>query len=139
MSAAVVITGLGTVGPHGTGRAALEAGLAEGRSAFCSLDPASGLYRQEFAGVAGRVDARWLDAWVAPRVARRMSLPSRLAVAAARMALSDAGLDALALAGRDVAVEPRLVGERGDRPAAKAHVRHCDPRGQLADGLGDEA
>ena len=43
------------------------------------------------------------------------------------------------VAGRDVGVESRFVGERRHGPAAKIDVRHRDPRGELADRFGDEA
>jgi hypothetical protein len=43
------------------------------------------------------------------------------------------------LTGDDVAMEPRLVGERRDRAAAKIDLCHGDPCCELPDGLGDEA
>ncbi|MEZ5966480.1 MAG: beta-ketoacyl synthase N-terminal-like domain-containing protein [Planctomycetota bacterium] len=88
----VVITGVGTLGSFGAGNEALTAALAEGRALTTELpDPAG--YRH--AGAATRASLCGhvpLEGWLDPARARRMSAPSRYAVAAARMALADAGL-----------------------------------------------
>lgn len=95
-----VITGLGAVGPWGSGASALASALASGRTSLqplgssgpllacreLALEPGTG------AGWAGRAEDEGFAAWVPARAARRMSRPSRMAVAAARMALADAGL-----------------------------------------------
>ncbi len=92
MPDSVVITGLGTLGSFGVGQHALAAVLESGlaRTALL-LDPCG--YRRSngvaHAALCGDLDfARYVDA----ARARRMSLPSRLAVAACRLALEDAGL-----------------------------------------------
>jgi 3-oxoacyl-[acyl-carrier-protein] synthase II len=100
----VVITGLGTVGPHGPGAEALAAGLAEGRTAFSPVDLSQGFHRAGSARMAGNVEAEALWGWLDRDRSRRMSLASRMAVVAARMALQDAGLERAELAGRDVPV-----------------------------------
>lgn len=101
MSEAVWITGLGTVGPWGAGREGLRAALAEGRprlSPLGSLGPLgapgrpAGLALDPAVAWAGRVDPAILRPWLAPSAARRMSVPSRFAVVAARLAAADAGL-----------------------------------------------
>lgn len=83
------ISGVGHVGFHGCGRDALANALVAGQAPRWEGDRPALL--------ASGVD---LNSWVSPRQARRMSPPSRFAVAAARMALEDAvlggvGADAL--------------------------------------------
>jgi len=92
----VVITGLGTIGGFGAGSEALAAALARGVAEVSELrDPAG--YRDAGAVNAAALCRRNgedldLSPWLDPGRARRMSAPSRFAVAAARMALRDAGL-----------------------------------------------
>ncbi len=100
----IVITGLGTLGPHGIGLDALRNGLSEGRTATSPIELSPQFHRAGSACMAGRVDPLGLKPFLDPQLARRLSLPSRMAVAAARMALTDAGLERAELAGRDVAV-----------------------------------
>ena len=88
-----MITGLGTIGPAGQGSDALAAALAAGVPLATPVDRAAGYHREEGARLAATVKSRDLSRWVSPVAARRMSFPSRLAVAAGRMALEDAGLD----------------------------------------------
>ncbi len=88
----MVITGLGTVGAAGCGRGELAAALAAGRPGLTAVDRAAGFHRAGGARLAGLVPAGVTAPWVPPREARRMSPPSKLAVAACRMALEDAGL-----------------------------------------------
>jgi len=100
----IVITGLGTLGPHGIGLAPLQDGLREGRTAASAIELSPRFHRAGSARMAGRVDPLGLKPFLDPQLARRLSLPSRMAVAAARLALADAGLERSELAGRDVAV-----------------------------------
>lgn len=104
MTADIVITGLGTLGPHGIGLDPLRNGLSEGRPATSPIELSPCFHRAGSARMAGRVDPLGLKPYLDPQLARRLSLPSRMAVAAARMALADAGLERAELAGRDVAV-----------------------------------
>jgi 3-oxoacyl-[acyl-carrier-protein] synthase II len=104
MSDSIVITGLGTVGPHGVGAKALAAALDEGRTAFTPIELSSDFHRSGSARLAGRVDLAALVPWLERDKARRMSAPSRMAVAAARLALEDAAIERASLHGRDVAV-----------------------------------
>jgi 3-oxoacyl-[acyl-carrier-protein] synthase II len=86
----VVITGLGAVHPVGCGRQALAAALRVGAARWTTLEGDPGLHRpggSRLAALAGDAD---LTPWLSPLAARRMSRPSRLAVAAAKMALEDA-------------------------------------------------
>lgn len=95
-----VVSGLGTVGPAGAGPEALAELLAAGRprlaplAAAGALGTAAGLVPGDGVRHAGRVDPAALADWLPRAAARRMSPPSRYAVAAVRMALADAGLDA---------------------------------------------
>jgi len=87
-----VITGLGTVGAAGCGREGLAAALALGRPRLTAVDRAAGYHRRGGARSASLVPPGAVAPWVSALEARRMSPPSKLAVAASRMALEDAGL-----------------------------------------------
>jgi 3-oxoacyl-[acyl-carrier-protein] synthase II len=92
---AVVVTGLGVIGPFGVGREALLAGLVAGEPHLAEVDRSAGYHRGSGSRLVSPVSgdfARLLP----PGAARRMSPPARLAVAAAKLALADAGLDAAA-------------------------------------------
>lgn len=92
MSHEIWITGLGTVGAFGLGRQALAAALAAGEPKLQAVDRSAGYHRRHGARsalLAGGVD---LSALVPAAQARRMSPPGRFMVAAARLALADAGL-----------------------------------------------
>lgn len=88
----VVVTGLGTVGSYGAGRAALLAALRAGRPRLSAVDRAAGRHRAGGARQALLVAEPDLAAIVPAGAARRMGLPSRLAVAAARLAVEDAAI-----------------------------------------------
>ena len=92
LDAEAVITGLGTIGPCGHGRDAVAAALAAGRPVAAAVDRVAGLHREGGARLAALVGERDLSRWLPPADARRMSFPSKLVVAAVRMALADAGL-----------------------------------------------
>jgi 3-oxoacyl-(acyl-carrier-protein) synthase len=94
LRAEAVITGLGTIGPCGQWRAALAAALAAGKPVVAEVDRGAGLHREGGARLAALVGDRDLSRWVPAATARRMSGPSKFAVAAARMALADAGIGA---------------------------------------------
>lgn len=88
----ISVTGLGVVsGPDG-GLAPLMARLRDGEAATSAINRRQGYHLEESARLAVLADGVDLSMWVSSAVARRMSRPSRLAVAAARMALVDAGL-----------------------------------------------
>ncbi|HET9275542.1 MAG TPA: beta-ketoacyl-ACP synthase II [Gemmatimonadales bacterium] len=92
----VVITGIGPVTPIGTGAGAFWDGLRSGRSAVrrvTRFDPAP--FRSQ---VAAEVDDFDPTTWMDPRRAKRLDRCSQLTVAAARLALGDAGVE---LAGED--------------------------------------
>jgi 3-oxoacyl-(acyl-carrier-protein) synthase len=101
----VVITALGTAGAYGCGRAALERALAAGTPPSpAEVDRAAGYHRARGARRALLTPIGALTPWLPPAEARRMSPPSRLAVAAARMALAGCGLEPAQLAGPGTAV-----------------------------------
>lgn len=92
----VAITGIGVVSPIGVGVEDFWRGLRACRSAVTRVtrfDPSE--FRSQVAGeVAGFVPEHWIE----PRRAKRLDRCSQFSLAAARLALTDAGLD---LAGLD--------------------------------------
>jgi 3-oxoacyl-[acyl-carrier-protein] synthase II len=87
----VAVTGIGAVTPIGHGRSGLWEGVLGGRSAVRTID------RFDAEPFPSRIAAQ-IDDFVAadhfdPRRARRLDRFSQLAVAAARMAVEDAGLE----------------------------------------------
>jgi 3-oxoacyl-[acyl-carrier-protein] synthase II len=89
----ILLTGLGTVGAYGCGADSLRRALAspDPESLLSDVDLAAGFHRRVGARRALLTKGVSLAEWLAPGEARRMSPPSKLAVAAARMALVCAG------------------------------------------------
>jgi 3-oxoacyl-[acyl-carrier-protein] synthase II len=89
----VVITGLGTVGAYGCGGDSLRRALAAPAltALLSDIDRSAGYHHPHGAGRALLTGSVSLAEWLTPKEARRMSPPSKLAVAAARMALACAG------------------------------------------------
>jgi 3-oxoacyl-[acyl-carrier-protein] synthase II len=105
LSREVVVTALGTAGAHGCGRASLERALAAGAPPPATeVDRGAGYHRPGGARRALLTPVAALAPWLPAAEARRMGPPSRLAVAAARMALGEAGIDPARLAGPGTAV-----------------------------------
>ena len=101
----VVVTALGTAGAFGCGRGALERVMAAGTAPSpVEVDRAAGYHRASGARRALLTPRAALAPWLQPAESRRMSPPSRLAVAAARMALAGCGLEPAQLAGPGTAV-----------------------------------
>lgn len=90
MSTPIVLTGVGAVSAFGCGLDALEAGIAAGVPRFSVAPPHDRMASPRPVPVA-LADESELATWVAPKVARRMSRPSKLALAAATMASRQAG------------------------------------------------
>jgi len=89
----VVVTGLGAVTAFGTGAEPLAEALESGRTRLSPVEPCPRLPRPPGGATSAvQVGQAALAEWLPPLVARRMSPPSRWAVAAAKMALADAGL-----------------------------------------------
>lgn len=143
----VVITGVGTIGCFGIGLPALGAALAAGTPTTRELADPKGYRRAGTVTASAACSHLDLSEWVSPSKARRMSDPSRFAVAAARMALSHAGLAADTDHVRSVAVATtygagvfteRLVSEildAGPRAASPFLFTDCvanAPAGQIA-------
>lgn len=97
-----VLTGLGVVGAHGIGRDALADALRAGNPLVSSVDRSAGYHAADSSRLVAAVPKVDLTRWLPPAEARRLSVPSRFAVAAARMAVEDARLTALD--GRRIAV-----------------------------------
>jgi 3-oxoacyl-[acyl-carrier-protein] synthase II len=91
MDRKVVVTGMGALTPLGLGVAPTWEGMRAGRSGIrkISLFDASGFDSQ----IAGEVAGFDPQAWMEPREARHADRFTQLAVAAAKMAVADAGLD----------------------------------------------
>lgn len=88
----VAITGLGLVGAYGLGTEGLAAALASGAARGAEIDRSAGYHLPDSARSAILAGNLQLAPWVQPGEARRMSPPSKFAVAAARIALAQAGL-----------------------------------------------
>lgn len=89
----LVVTGLGTIGAFGAGRDAAERALAHGLAPLQEVDRSAGYHRAGGARLAALAAHHDTSRWVPPMAARRMCPSSRMAVAAARMAVEDAGLE----------------------------------------------
>lgn len=87
-----VVTGLGIVGSFGCGVSALAEALRTSRATLSEVDRGAGYHLPESARHGALIGAVDLAAWVTPAMARRMSPPSKFAVAAARMAVAGAGV-----------------------------------------------
>jgi 3-oxoacyl-[acyl-carrier-protein] synthase II len=89
----ILITGLGTVGAYGCGGDSLRRALADPDPSvlLSEVDRSAGYHRPGGARRALLTRGVSVAEWLAPGEARRMSPPSKLAVAAARMALACAG------------------------------------------------
>jgi 3-oxoacyl-[acyl-carrier-protein] synthase II len=113
LSVRIVVTGIGLVTPIGSGNQGVWEGFLNGRSGFAPV--------QSFDSSAFNVHvgAEVRDFEPAPYVRRqdpsRLGRASQLAVAAARMALADAGFDALD------GDSPDLVGAAGISPSVSPH------------------
>ena len=91
----VVVTGLGAIGAWGAGTEGLIAALRAGRPLHREIDRSGGYHAPGGSREAALVPALDLARWIPPAQARRMAQPSRWSVAAARMAVEDAGLPSL--------------------------------------------
>jgi 3-oxoacyl-[acyl-carrier-protein] synthase II len=101
----VVVTALGTAGAWGGGSAGLARALGAAVPPPATAMGAAALPRRPGgARLALLTPAAALAPWLPPAEARRMSQQSRLAVAAARMAVAESGLPAARLAGPGTAV-----------------------------------
>src|SRR6476659_6145641 len=89
----VVVTGLGVVAGSFSNVDQLRDALRTSTPAFSEIDRSAGYHVDGSSRLAGRCRTADLGEWLKPAEARRMSPPSKLAVAAARMAVKDAGID----------------------------------------------
>ncbi|HEV8241923.1 MAG TPA: beta-ketoacyl synthase N-terminal-like domain-containing protein [Thermoanaerobaculia bacterium] len=100
----VVITGLGVVLATGAGRDSLASALAASAPRLTTVNTAPGFHAPGTARQAALAQHVDLSPWLPSSRARRLSWPSRFAVAAAEMALADAAIDHRSLAEAPVAV-----------------------------------
>jgi 3-oxoacyl-[acyl-carrier-protein] synthase II len=105
----VFVTGLGTLGAWGSGCDGLAAALAAGSPLTVEVDRPAGYHLPCGARRACLVPAGALAGWLSPAESRRMSPPSKLAVAATRMGLRCAGLDISGKAGESGEVGTAVV------------------------------
>ena len=89
----IVITGMGSVLSCGSGASAVSKALESGKPILSKVDNSAGFHHARAGKLAALADTVDLSPWLKPRAARRLSQPSRYAVAAARMALNHAELD----------------------------------------------
>ena len=89
----VVITGMGAVSAAGWSADETEQAFATGRIPRSEIALSAVYHRKNSARTAFLVDDAGLGDWITPMSARRMCRPSRFAVAAAKMALANAGLE----------------------------------------------
>ena len=101
---AVVVTGLGVVLASGAGADSLAAALAAAVPRLGEIDVTHGYHAPGAARRAATAQHVDLSPWLPAARARRLSWPSRYAVAAAQMAIADAALDREALAASPAAV-----------------------------------
>ena len=87
MMRSVVITGVGTIGPHGGGLDGLRAALASGETPLRDVDACDFPTTSRLA----LFQEGDLSPWLPARAARRLSPSSKYAVAAARQAIENAG------------------------------------------------
>jgi 3-oxoacyl-[acyl-carrier-protein] synthase II len=92
MARGVAVTGLGVVGGFGCRTDRLASALRGSAMPCSEVDRSAGYHVPESARLAVLTGGLDLSAWVPPAAGRRMSPPSKLAVAAARLAVEDAGL-----------------------------------------------
>lgn len=88
----VVITGLGVIAGPSANAEQLAQTLRGSAMSATEVDRSAGYHLPESARLALLSDGVELKEWVGAGEGRRMSFPSRLAVAAARMAVADSGL-----------------------------------------------
>jgi 3-oxoacyl-[acyl-carrier-protein] synthase II len=88
----LVISACGAVGPYGAGLEALGRALERGQVPRREVDRAQGFHRRGGSRLAAFVEEATLAPLLSPAQARRMSQPSKFAVAAAKLAMDQAGL-----------------------------------------------
>ncbi len=91
MRRSILLTGIGTLGAYGLGTERLAEALAQGRASPPEIDRSAGYHLAESSRQACLVPPGQLGGLLSPAESRRMSPPSKLAVAASRQALRCAG------------------------------------------------
>lgn len=88
-----VVTGLGVIAGPIAGTGPLADALRASSMPLRDVDRSAGYHESDSATLAGLADGFDFRAWLSAAELRRMSRPSKLAVAAARMAIKSAGTD----------------------------------------------
>lgn len=99
-----VVTGVGTIGPWGVGLEALADALQQGELRLSEVDRSKGFHAKSSSRTAGLVDPGVYREWLPGKAARRMSVNSRMTLAAARMAAKSAELEESEVGGERTAV-----------------------------------
>jgi 3-oxoacyl-(acyl-carrier-protein) synthase len=89
----VVVTGIGVVSAAGCGTAPFAATLATSDVIRTPIDRSAGYHREESSRTAILSGGADLSDWISPLKARRMSQPSKQAVAAANIAVAQSSLE----------------------------------------------
>ena len=106
----VVVTGLGVIAGPLCGASRLADALRESAMPCSEVDRRSGYHTPESARLAVLSSGVDFSPWISPAAGRRMSLPSKFAVAAARMAVDDAGASGLLGGPRTTVVMSNALG-----------------------------
>lgn len=104
----VVITGLGLIAGTLCGAEPLRQSLLDGKMPLTAINRDAGYHFPESSRFAVLTEGVDFSQWIAPIAGRRMSAPSKFAVAAAKMAMADAGLTDIAGPGTAVVVSNAL-------------------------------
>jgi 3-oxoacyl-[acyl-carrier-protein] synthase II len=127
----VVATGLGVAGPAGLGADALARALADPLGAGAPrpivVDRSAGYHRPGGSRTARSATGLDLGGLLPPAAARRMSPPARLACAAAKLALAEAGLDDPALHLHTAIVVGTAFGPSSVTEALLRQILHAGP------------
>jgi 3-oxoacyl-[acyl-carrier-protein] synthase II len=126
-SSPVAVTGIGVVSPIGVGCDAFWSALADGRSGIAPVDGKARPSGPQFAAAVGEFAAKELIQ--SPQL-RRMDRLSRMAVAAGRLAVGDAGVDLESLPSARGSVV--LGTALGDVEDSVAYVHRVFARGPAA-------
>jgi 3-oxoacyl-[acyl-carrier-protein] synthase II len=104
----VVVTGLGLIAGTLCGVEPLRQSLLNGKMPLTAINRDAGYHFPESSRLAVLTDGVDFSQWIAPIAGRRMSAPSKFAVAAARMALADAALTDVSGPGTAIVVSNAL-------------------------------
>lgn len=106
----VVVTGVGVISGLSCGITAIAETIRAATLRTYEVNRQAGYHLPESSRLAVLSGGANLSAWVSPSMGRRMSVPSKFAVAAARMALADGGLSSAVEGPRTAVVMSNALG-----------------------------